>query len=168
MRTTITKLQKTCMFIGAVLFGSLFTSGVAFEILKEEPELALRNPEVIHRIREGAFLFCFHAWLLVLGAWFGALVSGVWRSPAGKRVFLTLGGGIISAFVSVVAAVFVWDAVTGGQAPVPGYIFAETIVFGGAYLVGTLLGLLVGHLTGRRLQQRLEMWRTIPEPQDAR
>src|SRR5262245_1042199 len=95
MRTLISTAQKSCMFFFAALNGSLWVSGFVWSIFQADSPLnrLLTSAELPFVLAMGIWFLWLVVFWMVVGAWVGGLVSSVWESPAGKRVFSTLSGG---------------------------------------------------------------------------
>jgi hypothetical protein len=136
MQSTMSKYDKYCMFGGAALGGSISAGGFTAGILLGAWSGTLpENAEWVAYVGPAVFLLGAIVLQMVGGAWSGALTCAVWRSPAGKRTFSTLSGGVFGGMLSLL---LLWP------------------VSAGVPLLPTLAGLLVGDLVGRCIQLRAE------------
>jgi hypothetical protein len=103
----------------------------------------------------GAVVLSHAAVAIVFGAWVGGLVSFVWRSQPGRRIFWRLSGGVVGALVAGEGA---GRIISAGQPWLPlrrsSGELTEALLMGCIGLAGTLLGLLIGHAIAARLGHR--------------
>ena len=151
MRTTISTIQKSCVFAGAALCGSLCIGAPLWQELTADPTHRLTRGDVTFTIALGWLLLCFLVFAMVYGAWFGSIFCVLWRSPPGCRWFWTFSGGIGAGTLGTVAGTY-WSLLREGPLS-RGQRLADVIVMGVLILLSTLAGLLLGNLIGHRRER---------------
>ena len=151
MKTAIGRIQKACMFIGAALFGSVSVGSVLVPALMGNPEDSPFAGNLSLLALCLVVLLCYLIYVMVCGAWLGAAVSVVWRSPPGRHIFWTLSGGTTVGTFALVGGVYCTLLKEGPRSRTAAML--DVTIFGVVILVGTVLGLLLGHLIGRRLER---------------
>jgi hypothetical protein len=145
MSNSISRVQKICMFTGAFLFASL---NVVCGIFAIKNGFGCYH---YHLYWSGAVVFsCGLVVAIVLGAWVGGLICGLWRSPPGEVLLRTWSGGVLG---SILAAGGAAQWLLRGQPATREQFAMDLIVVGGVILAGTLLGLSGGYLARRRTRQ---------------
>jgi hypothetical protein len=136
MQSTMSKSDQYCIFVMAALGGSISAGAFAAGILLGASSGTLSQDAGWEAyVGPAVFLLGVVVLPMVGGAWSGALACAVWRSPAGKRIFSTLSGGVFGGMLS---------------------LFLLWPISAGVPLFPTVAGLLVGDLVGRCIQLRAE------------
>jgi hypothetical protein len=142
----ITRGQKASMFIGATACGASSLGVFTVSFFSDQARNARTVDDVDFFAVFGAVVVSNAAVAMVFGAWVGGLVSFVWRSQQGRRIFWRLSGGVVGAILAAEAAAII---ISRGQPWLPlrrsSGELTEAFLMGCIDLAGTLLGLLIGH-----------------------
>ena len=163
MQTRISTIQKSCVFVGAALGGSLCIAAPLWRELTAEPMHRLTSGDLTFTIGLGWLLCCYIVFAIVYGAWFGSIFCLLWRSPPGRRWFWSFSGGIVTGTLGTVAMTYGLLLREGPSSQ--GQRLAGVIVMGAVILSSTLAGLYSGRFIGLR-RERSALAAILPPPQD--
>src|SRR5690606_6781585 len=96
----ISRAQNVCMFVGAAACGSSAVIVYLVMFVGAGGRTAPTLDETPFFVLFGIAALCHVAISLVFGAWLGGLVSFLWRSPPGGKLFLFLTSGVLGMMLA--------------------------------------------------------------------